>query len=257
MPPSRLLRDRDYTQFACLPVCQTSDENARENSPITETTCQKRAMFQRMKFAALERRLTRAYKDRLAALGAVPKGVFWRNQSTQIARFDAMLSIVRKISPVAHPAVADIGCGYGALLEFIQKTPRYQTMRYSGYDINAAMISACTDQFADQKELFAVGKYPSGAVDFCLFSGTFNLCHTTNLDLWEDYIFANLQDCWQRSRYGLVLNLLCAPKSHIKNQIFYADRQKFITRASRLFGPTHAVSTPHVTGDVTFAIAKS
>jgi hypothetical protein len=80
-------------------------------------------MFQRMKFAALERRLTRAYKDRLAALGAVPKGVFWRNQSTQIARFDAMLSIVRKISPVAHPAVADIGCGYGALLEFIQKNP--------------------------------------------------------------------------------------------------------------------------------------
>ena len=152
--------------------------------------------------------------------------------------------------------MADIGCGYGALLEFIQKNPRYQTMRYSGYDINAAMISACTDQFADQKELFAVGKYPSGAVDFCLFSGTFNLCYAAKLDLWEDYIFANLQDCWQRSRYGLVLNLLCAPKSHIQNQIYYADRQKFITHASRLFGPTHALSTPHVKGDVTFAIAK-
>ena len=213
-------------------------------------------MFQRMKFAALERQLTRAYNNRLAASGAVPKGVFWRNQSTQIARFDALLSVVRKISPMAQPAVADIGCGYGAMLEFIQKTPRYQTMRYSGYDINAAMINACTHQFTDQKQLFAVGKHPSAVVDFCLFSGTFNLCHTANLVLWEDYIFANLQDCWQRSRYGLLLNLLCAPKNHIQNQIYYADRQKFITRASRLFGPTHALSTPHVKGDVTFAIAK-
>ena len=213
-------------------------------------------MFQRMKFAALERQLTRAYNNRLAASGAVPKGVFWRNQSTQITRFDALLSVVRKISPMAQPAVADIGCGYGAMLEFIQKTPRYQTMRYSGYDINAAMINACTHQFTDQKQLFAVGKHPSAVVDFCLFSGTFNLCHTANLVLWEDYIFANLQDCWQRSRYGLLLNLLCAPKNHIQNQIYYADRQKFITRASRLFGPTHALSTPHVKGDVTFAIAK-
>ena len=213
-------------------------------------------MFQRMKFAMLERRLTRAYKDRLAALGADPKGVFWRNQSTQIARFDALLSVVRTISPVAHPAVADIGCGYGAMLEFIQKTPRYQTMRYSGFDINAAMIGACTHKFAIQKQLFAVGKHPSAAVDFCLFSGTFNLCHTANLDLWEDYIFANLRDCWQCSRYGLVLNLLCAPKRHIQNQIFYADRQKFINRASQLFGPTRALSTPHVIGDVTFAITK-
>ena len=255
-PSSRLVFNHNDTLFACLSICQTSDENAREDSPTTQTTRQKRSMFQRMKFAALERRLTRAYKDRLAALGAVPKGVFWRTQSTQIARFDALLSIVRKISPVAHPAVADIGCGYGAMLEFIQKTPRYKTIRYSGYDINATMISSCIRQFADHKQLFSVGKCPPGAADFCLFSGTFNLCHTTNLDLWENYIFANLQDCWQRSRYGLVLNLLCAPKSHIKNHIFYADRQKFITRASRLFGPTHAVSTPHVAGDVTFTIAK-
>ena len=213
-------------------------------------------MFQRMKFAALERHLTQAYKDRLAALGAVPKGVFWRNRSTQIARFDAILSIVCKISPVKHPSVADIGCGYGAMLEFIQKTRRYQTMSYSGYDINATMISACTHQFPNHKQLFAVGKHPSSAVDFCLFSGTFNLCHTANLDLWEDYIFTNLQDSWQRSRHGLVLNLLCAPRSRIQNQIFYAHRQKFISRASQLFAPTYALSTPHVTDDVTFAIAK-
>ena len=58
------------------------------------------------------------------------------------------------------------------------------------------------------------------------------------------------------SRYGLALNLLCGPKTEVKREIFYAERQTFIASASRLFGPTHARSTPHVAGDVTFFIAK-
>ena len=213
-------------------------------------------MFQRMKFAALERRLTRTYKDRLATLGAVPKGVFWRNQSTQTARFDALLSIVRKISPVAHPAVADIGCGYGALYKFIQKTPRYQTMRYSGYDINAAMISACADQFADQKDLFAVGKYPSGAVDFCLFSGTFNLCHTDDYELWEDYILHQLAFSWARVRYGLILNITSLETAKINNHIFYVNPEAFAKKLASRFGAVSASPTQFVPQDTTFIICK-
>ena len=214
-------------------------------------------MLRKVMYAALERKLKRAYKDRLAALGPAPKGVFWRNQSTQIARFDALLDLVTTMTPVANPSIADIGCGYGAMLEFLQKAPRYQRFHYIGVDINRAMINSCKQRFPAQKQLFFVGKQPPLPVDFCVFSGTFNLCHTMDTLLWHDYIFANLQSCWQRSRYGLVLNLLCAQQTQIKNQIFYAERQTFIANASRVFGPTHARSTPHVTGDVTFLIAKS
>ena len=191
-------------------------------------------------YAALERKLKRAYTDRLAALGPAPKGVFWRNQSTQIARFDALLDLVTTVTPAANPSIADIGCGYGAMLEFLQKNPRYQRFHYIGVDLNRAMINSCKQRFPVQKQLFFVGKQPPLPVDFCVFSGTFNLCHTMDTSLWQDYIFANLQHCWQRSRYGLVLNLLCAPQTQIKNQIFYAERQTFIANASRVFGPTHA-----------------
>ena len=213
-------------------------------------------MLRRVIYAALERKLNRAYKDRLADLGPTPNGVFWRNESTQIARFDALLSLVATVTPVANPMLGDIGCGYGAMLNFVQKTPRYQHFHYNGIDINRAMINSCKQKFPDQKHLFFVGKYPPSPVDFSVFSGTFNLCYTTDTSLWHEYMFANLQQCWQRSRYGLVLNLLCGPKTKITNQIFFAERQTFITAASRVFGPTHARSTPHVAGDVTFLIAK-
>ena len=213
-------------------------------------------MLRRVIYAALERKLNRAYKDRLADLGPTPNGVFWRNESTQIARFDALLNLVATVTPVANPMLGDVGCGYGAMLDFVRKTPRYQNFHYNGIDINRAMINSCKQKFPDQKHLFFVGKHPPSPVDFCVFSGTFNLCHTTDTQLWHEYMFGNLQQCWQRSRYGLVLNLLCGPKTKITNQIFFAERQTFITAASRVFGPTHAQSTPHVAGDVTFLIAK-
>jgi len=209
-----------------------------------------------MTYAALERKLKRSYEDRLAAIGPTPKGVFWRNQTTQIARFDALLNLVTQVTPVPDPTISDIGCGYGAMLDFIKKTSRYQNLHYIGIDINRAMIKSCKQKFPDQKHMFLVGKRPPSSVDFCVFSGTFNLCFTDNTSLWFDYMFANLQQCWQRSRYGLVLNLLCSHKVEVKNRIFYAERQTFITAASRMFGPTHARSTPHVAGDVTFLIAK-
>ena len=79
-------------------------------------------MLRKVMYAALERKLKRAYNDRLTALGPAPKGVFWRNQSTQIARFDALLDFVGIETPVTYPSFADIGCGYGAMLEFMQKT---------------------------------------------------------------------------------------------------------------------------------------
>ena len=197
-------------------------------------------MLRKVMYAALERKLKRAYKDRLAALGPAPKGVFWRNQSTQIARFDALLDLVTNVTPVAHPSIADIGCGYGAMLEFMQKTPRYQRFHYIGVDINRAMINSCKQRFPAQKQLFFVGKQPPLPVDFCVFSGTFNLCHTMDTSLWQAYIFTHLQHCWQRSRYGLVLNLLCAPQTQLNHQTIYAARQTSIDTASRVYGLTPA-----------------
>ena len=89
-----------------------------------------------------------------------------------------------------------------------------------------------------------------------MFSGTFNLTHSDDPDLWMDYIFTCLDHCMARARYGLVLNLLCAPKAKIEGQIFYVNRAAFIRRAEATNGPTHAQATKHVSGDVSFVITR-
>ncbi len=214
-------------------------------------------MFKRLIYAGLEHKLNSIYSRRLASCGTKPEGVFWQNKSSQIARFESLLSLLKKVSPNAMPSLADVGCGYGAMFEFIQKTPRYQKFSYQGVDINQTMIATCKRDFSNQSDLFSVGSCPNHLVDFSLFSGTYNLCYTSNTQLWTDYIFSNLKSCWQRSRYGLIINFLCAPKSHIKNKIFYMHRENFILQSQKLFGPTHAVTTAQVSKDVTFLIARN
>ena len=46
-------------------------------------------------------------------------------------------------------------------------------------------------------------------------------------------------------------------KANIKNQIYYANRRQFISRATEIFGPTYAISTPRISRDVTFIITKT
>ena len=214
------------------------------------------ALLRSFIYASHERQLNRTYRNRLASRGKTAQGVFWRSQTSQIARFDALLSLVHQLAPQKPVTIADVGCGYGAMLAFLIKTPAYAQTIYHGVDINRAMIAACHQTFPADKALFTMGNVPPKSVDFCVFSGTFNLTHSENPDLWMDYIFVCLDRCMALTRYGLVFNLLCAPKAKIESQIFYADRAAFIHRAEAMIGPTHALSTKYVSGDVSFVITQ-
>ena len=211
-------------------------------------------MLRRLLYINFELQLNRAYRDRLATKGRTAQGVFWRSQSSQFARFSALLSLVQQLRPNLPTSIADIGCGYGALKEFINASSAYNRIHYQGVDINRAMIAACHQKFPHQTGMFSIGKKPLNMVDFCLVSGTFNLTSCDDPILWTDYIFVCLERCMAHTRYGLILNLLCVPKTKIQKQIFYANRADFIQRAEAHFGPTYAQSTRHVTSDVSFVI---
>ena len=213
-------------------------------------------MFRHISFAALEYSINRAYQSRLRQRGNNPEGVFWRSSSSQLARFETLLGITKELSPKIKTRIADIGCGYGAMLSFIEHSNYSDNILYEGVDINRDMVKACWSKFPDKRHLFRIGRNAQAEVDFSLFSGTFNLCLSNNIDAWEKYIFGNLESSWKKSRYGLVLNLLCDDKPNIRNQIYYANRRTFIARATKLFGPTHAISTPNVSSDVSFIINK-
>jgi len=212
----------------------------------------------RFRHLAIEHDLNRIYRRRFAAFGHTPKGVFWNSTSNQMNRYASLLKLIGSsdFGPRQSLEIAEIGCGYGALFDYLKRHAANYDWRYQGIDINPSMIKACKARFPDDAHRFYVGKKPANSVDFCLFSGTYNLCTLDDWQVWERYIFTCLDACWNKSRLGMAINFLCAAAPKIRKQIYYANRDAFLDTACSRFGPTRCIPTRNVDGDFSFLITR-
>ena len=67
------------------------------------------------------------YSEKLAEHGETPRGVDWNGEESQALRFGQLCKI---IDPSKHFSINDLGCGYGALYDFL--TNKYEEFSYSG-----------------------------------------------------------------------------------------------------------------------------
>lgn len=218
-------------------------------------------IFERIRRSNIERSLNQTYRRRLDARGNTPQGVFWNSKKNQTNRFITLLDLIKGANrEAAHPprvTIAEIGCGYGALFALMNSDPTLKDWHYQGVDINPAMIKACIEEYPGDQSRFYRGSKPREFVDYCLFSGTFNLCPIDDMAAWEAYILDSLETCWALSRRGMAINLLCQDTAFISKRIYYANSDRFIASATKRFGPTIAVPTQNVKGDIGFLIAKA
>ena len=87
--------------------------------------------------------LIEKYSARFQKYGATPKGSFWVSKTRQELRFETILKEVAKISRGAPIEIADIGCGYGALANYLSHRRDINLLSYEGYDISPKLINEC------------------------------------------------------------------------------------------------------------------
>ena len=133
----------------------------------------------------IESGLSRAYRGALSRHGATPQGVFWNSSKSQAARFAALLGAVADHAGRRNLSIADIGCGYGPMLDYMRDHPQYRSWHYVGIDITRAMIAEARRTHPQDAARFDVGKLPPSRVDYAVFSGTFNLCLIDDPDRWQ------------------------------------------------------------------------
>ena len=213
-------------------------------------------MFKRLNQSLFEASIKYAYTQRFREKGAQAKGVFWASHASQRARFEQVLVDIKAEYGSTNFSLADIGCGYGALFAYIQSKPAWNQIDYSGVDITPEMINYCKRKYLTNKHRFSLGREPKHPVDFAVFVGTFNLCHTNDYKLWEDYILRQLTASWARVRYGLILNITSLEKAKISNHIFYVNPEAFANKLAFQFGPVRKTPTQFVPHDTTYSISK-
>jgi SAM-dependent methyltransferase len=161
------------------------------------------------------------YSSKLAAHGDTPRGVDWNGEESQVLRF---AQLARVIAPGAPFSINDVGCGYGALLDYLQSG--FPDLTYTGCDISADMIAAAHSRHAASGRVqFVTGSEPPAVADYSVASGIFNvrLGHTDAE--WRDCMAATIYALDQSSTHGFAFNCLSSysDADRMRDYLYYAD----------------------------------
>lgn len=166
---------------------------------------------------------TRAYyEDKIRTHGARPQGVDWGHPQAQRLRFEQFLQLIPAATRGQRPSVNDLGCGYGALLDYLQE--QCLETDYLGIDLVPAMVDAARSQH-NGRGRFAVGSACPRVADYAFASGLFNVRGTTPEPEWRAFILGVLDDLHRHSRLGFAFNCLTSysDAGRMRAGLYYGD----------------------------------
>ncbi|WP_297188990.1 class I SAM-dependent methyltransferase [uncultured Porticoccus sp.] len=82
------------------------------------------------------------YSEKLALHGETPKGVDWNGEYSQTLRFEQLCKLIDGQNQFS---LNDLGCGYGALRDFLGG--RFSGFCYSGIDVSENMIRSAQQRY--------------------------------------------------------------------------------------------------------------
>jgi SAM-dependent methyltransferase len=160
------------------------------------------------------------YSAKLAEHGQSARGVDWNGEESQYLRFEQLSKVIG-----AEPfTVHDIGCGYGAMVDFFAS--RYADFSYHGYDVSADMVKAAQQKYASMKQVdFVHGSRPETPADYSVASGIFNVRLKTADDVWLSTIHETLDMMHEVSTKGFSFNCLTSysDADKMRDYLYYAD----------------------------------
>jgi SAM-dependent methyltransferase len=166
--------------------------------------------------------VARYYTKKLAEYGDTPRGVDWNGSEGQIIRFEQLCKIFDP-DMVAF-SVNDLGCGYGALLDYLGG--KHPISTYLGIDVSHEMIRSAEQRHtADTQARFIISAKPDQQSDYGVASGIFNVRLGRTDAEWFDYLQATLDDLDRTSTLGFAFNCLTSYSDEDKkcDYLYYAD----------------------------------
>lgn len=162
------------------------------------------------------------YSDKLSEHGETPRGVDWNGEESQTLRFKQLCKIINAENK--DFSLNDLGCGYGALFDFLYDT--YPIGSYLGADISDNMVSAAQARHTHHPQArFISAAEPDAIADYGVASGIFNVRLGRTEAEWYDYLQATLDILDKTSRLGFAFNCLTSYSDEDKKRdyLYYAD----------------------------------
>lgn len=167
------------------------------------------------------------YSEKLSKYGPTPMGVDWKNEESQILRFQKLIAFLE----LSHgDTLLDYGCGYGALLDYLRK--RNITVKYLGYDLSPEMIAAAREIHQDYSHKFFSSKDILSSYKYIVLSGVFNVKGKVSDSSWKRYIITTVNELIDLTTKALSLNFLSAQSPNVEKReyLYYANPLELINK---------------------------
>ena len=148
--------------------------------------------------------------------GHTPAGAQWSDAETQRTRFARLV----EIADVAAATILDLGCGTGALLDYLVEECHFRG-RYVGYDLSepALAVARARRPTARFERVDVLSARLQETFDYVLMSGVFNIRVSDNWELFTSVLTA----IWPYVDRGLAFNLLSLYVDWMEDDLWYAD----------------------------------
>jgi SAM-dependent methyltransferase len=194
------------------------------------------------------------YTAKLRQHGATPRGVDWNGVESQRLRFEQLSRIVAD-EPFS---LNDLGCGYGAFLDFLSE--RGHPVTYVGCDVSAEMVEAARQRHAGiEKARFHVGATPPEVADYGIASGIFNVRMGYDDAVWRSYVYSTLGVLDRTSRRGFSFNCLTtySDPEKARADLFYVDPCAMFDYCKRMFSRNVALLHDYGLYEFTILVRKA
>lgn len=195
------------------------------------------------------------YTDKLSQFGETPRGVDWNGEEGQSLRFEQLCQVITPGKPFS---VNDLGCGYGALLDFLRR--RYAEFSYMGIDVAHDMVRAANLRRGDLSDArFVVGTAPKEVADYGMASGIFNVRQQRDDEEWLAYLYRTLDVLHETSTKGFAFNCLTSYSDDDKKRdyLYYADPGALFDLCMRRYSRHVAVLHDYGLYEFTIIVRKS
>lgn len=194
----------------------------------------------------------RYYSEKLAQHGASPRGADWNSAESQELRFAQLL---RVCEAQTRFSLNDIGCGYGALLDYLSRLGK--ECDYLGVDISEAMVAQARQ--LHPRARFLVGRRADRVADYSVASGIFNVRLAASDEDWRVHVHQTLEEMDAGSRRGFAFNCLTkySDAGRMQDYLYYADPGALFDHCKKRFSRNVALLHDYGLYEFTLVVRKA
>lgn len=198
--------------------------------------------------------VARYYSAKLAEHGQTPRGVDWNGEESQALRF---AQLCRLLPEAGAFSVNDLGCGYGAFLEYL--SARHAQFSYVGWDVSSDMVNAARQRCVGMRHAsFEIGASPAKAADYGIASGIFNVKLDHAAEHWREYVHETLDALDRSSTRGFAFNCLTSysDADRMRSHLHYADPCELFDHCKRRYSRNVALLHDYGLYEFTILVRK-